>query len=81
MDNNKFDFKPVDEIYVRKLLSKINAQNATGYGNISPKMVKMCADELSVTLTELINYAFSNKIFPDDMKKLKSPLFSRKMMI
>ncbi len=32
-------------------------------------------------MIELINYAFLNKIFPDDMKKLKFPLFSRKMMI
>ncbi len=41
----------------------------TGYDHIPSKIFKMCADELSVTLTELINYAFSNKIFSDDMKK------------
>ncbi len=81
MHNNKFDFKPVDKIYVRKLLNNINAQKATGYDNIPPKMIKLCTDELSVTLTDLINYAFSNKIFPDGMKKLKCSLFSRKMMI
>ncbi len=67
-----------DEIYVRKLLHNINAQKATGYDNIPPKMVKMCADGLSVTLTELLNYAFSNKIFPDDMKKAEiSPFFKK----
>ncbi len=78
MDNNKFDFKPVDEIYVRKLLNNTNAQKATGYDNIPPKMVKMCADELSVTMTELINYAFSNKIFHDYMKKAEiSPIFMK----
>ncbi len=38
----------------------------------------MCADELSVTLTELINYAFSNKIFPDDMKKAEISLIVKK---
>ncbi len=59
-----FDFKLVDEIYVRTLLQK-----ATGYDNILSKMVRICADKLSVTLIELINYAFTNKIFPDDMKK------------
>ncbi len=79
MDNNKFDFKPVDEIYVRKLLNNINAQKSTGYESIPPKMVKMCADELSVTLSELINYTFSKKIlFPDDMKKAEiSPTFEK----
>ncbi len=39
--NNKYDFKPVDEIYVRKLLHNINAQKATGY-NIPHKIFKMC---------------------------------------
>ncbi len=39
MDNNNFDFKPVDEIYVRKLLNNINARKATGSDNIPPKMV------------------------------------------
>ncbi len=73
------DFKQVDEIYVRKLLHNINAQKATGYDNIPPKMVKMYVDELSVTLTELMNYAFSNKIFPDDIKKAEiSPIFKKK---
>ncbi len=69
MDNNKFDFKLVDEIYVRKLLCNINTQKATGYDNIPLNMVKMCTDDLSVTLTELINYALWNKIFHDDLKK------------
>ncbi len=68
MENNKFDLKPVIEIYLRKLLHNIEVQEATGYDSIPPKMVKMCADELSVTLIELINYAFSNKIFPNVIK-------------
>ncbi len=54
MHNNKFDFKPGDEIYLRKLLYNINAQKDTGYDTIPPKMVKMCLNELSVTLTELL---------------------------
>ncbi len=62
LDNNEFDYKSVDEIYVRKLINNINVQTATGYNTIPPKMVKMCADELSVTLKELINYAFSRMI-------------------
>ncbi len=58
MHNNKCDFKAVNEIFIRKLLHNINAQKATGYDTIPPKMVKVCADELLVTLTELTNYAF-----------------------
>ncbi len=39
----------------------------------------MCADELSVNITELINSAFTNNLFPDDMKKAElCPLFKKK---
>ncbi len=44
-------------------------------------MVNMCADEQSVTLTELINYAFSYTLLPDDMKKTEISNISRKIMI
>ncbi len=51
----KFEFKKVNSSYVEKRLSKINGEKATGYDN---KIVKMCSNELAVTLTELINHSF-----------------------
>ncbi len=50
-----------------------------GYDNVPPKMVKICAEELSVTLTVLVNYAFEKKNrFPDDMKRAEiSPIFRK----
>jgi hypothetical protein len=77
--NVTFEFKPVDNEYVYKLLCKLNIHKATGYDNIPPKMVKLCAKELSVTLTECINCAFKDNIFPEDMKKAEiSPIFKKK---
>ncbi len=39
----------------------------------------MCADQLSITLTQLINSAFDNNLFPDDMKKTElCALFKKK---
>ncbi len=73
-----FEFKQVEIEYVYKLLCKLNIHKATGYDNVPPKMVKICADELSVTLTELVNYAFKKNRFPDDMKRAKiSPIFKK----
>jgi exonuclease III len=78
-DIEAFSFKPVQSDYVQTLLSKLNVQKATGYDNIPPKMVKICAKELSVTLTELINDAFKCNRFPSDMKKAEiSPIFKKK---
>ncbi len=75
----KFKFKNVNSSYMEKLLSKINGENATGYDNIPPKIVKMCSNELSVTLTELINHSFETGRFPEDMKKAESsPIFKKK---
>ncbi len=44
-----------------------------------PKMVKICFNELSVTLMELLNYAFKHKRFPDEMKNAEiAPIFKKK---
>ncbi len=76
--NVTFEFKQVDIEYVYKLLSKLNIYKATGYDNVPPKMVKICAEELSVTLTELVNYAFKKNWFSDDMKRAEISLFKKK---
>ncbi len=69
----------VSSHYVHKIMSKLNENKATGFDNFSPKEVKMCGDELSVTVTELIKSAFADNLFPDEMKKVElCPLFKKK---
>ncbi len=52
---------------------------ATGYDQIPPQMVKLCLKELSKTLTELVNNAFKQNIFPNDMKRADVfPIFKKK---
>ncbi len=63
-----FKFHTVTSNYVFGILSKLNANKATGFDKIPPKVVKLCANELAVGLTELINKALIENIFPDDMK-------------
>ncbi len=76
--NETFEFKQVDIDYVYKLLCKLNIHKATGFDNVPPKIVKICAEELSVTLTEFINYAFKKNRFTDDMKRVEiSPIFKK----
>ncbi len=43
--NETFEFKQVDIEYVYKLLCKLNIHKATGYDNVPPKMVTICAEE------------------------------------
>ncbi len=76
-NHNIFRFKMVSLNYVYKIMTKLIENKAIGFDNVPPKVVKMCADELLVTVRELINSAFANKLFPDDMKKL-CQLFKKK---
>jgi hypothetical protein len=73
-----FNFKEVDSMYVKKLLCNLKVNKSTGYDNVPPKMVKICADELAIPITELLNSAFKNKQFPDDLKRAEiSPIFKK----
>lgn len=73
-----FSFKPVSVEYVKNILSSLNANKSTGCDNIPPKMVKLCAEELSVTITESINSAMKNQQFPSDLKLADLiPLFKK----
>ncbi len=64
----EFKFHKVSVDYIHKILSKIKANKATGFDNIPPKIMKICADEMAVPMTDIINTAIENNIFPDDMK-------------
>ncbi len=69
-DVPSFDFKPVTAFHVEKMLKRLKINKPTGYDHMSPRMVKKtCSSELSVTLMELLNYAFKHKRFPDEIKK------------
>ncbi len=64
--------------YVENLIHKLDMNKATGCDQIPPKMVKLCSKELSKTLTELVNNAFKQNIFPDKMKRTDiSPIFRK----
>ncbi len=61
------------------MLKRLKINKATGYDHMPPKMVKMCSNELSVTLMELLNYAFKHKTFPDEMKNAEiTHIFKKK---
>ncbi len=52
--NVAFEFKQVVDIeYVYKLLCKLIIYKATGCDNIPPKMLKICAEELTATCDKL----------------------------
>ena len=59
-----FDFRPVSEKEVGKIISKLNVKNSTGVDNISAKILKACAPIFSHAVSSLINLSFAKGIFP-----------------
>ncbi len=43
-DGLSFDFKEIHSNYVLGILHKLKINKATGYDDIPPRMVKLCAD-------------------------------------
>ena len=77
-DLPEFSFKKVSPQYVKKVLSSIKSNKSTGCDEIPPKVVKLCAEELSVPFADMVNSAFESCEFPDDLKKADlSPLFKK----
>ena len=73
-----FNFKPVSAEYVEKVINRLKINKSPGYDHIPPKMLKLCAKKMSVSIMELVNQAFISKVFPDDMKKTEiSPIFKK----
>ena len=73
---NKFSFCSTNCSIVFSHLNELCRSNATGLDNISAKIVRGCADLISVSLCALFNKSLVCGIFPDDWKCARvTPLF------
>ena len=78
-DNSRFVFKQVTRKEVLCKLRSIKVGKSTGFDKISPKTVKLCADELCDPFTSIVNNALETNTFPIDMKKAEiCPVFKKK---
>ena len=71
-----FSFEEIGLSTVNCLLKTINANKATGPDNIPGRLLKIAADILSPSLTEMFNRSLSMGIYPNDWKMAKVlPIF------
>ena len=76
VNNNNFSFSSTNCSIVFSHLNKLCRSKATGLDNISAKIVRECADLISVSLCDLFNKSLVSGIFPDDWKCARvTPLF------
>ena len=76
VNNNKFSFSSINCSIVFLHLNKLCRSKATGLDDISSKIIRECADLISVSLCDLFNKSLVSGIFPDDWKCARvTPLF------
>ena len=66
---DKFSFKPVEEMQVHKIISKLDIKKSTGVDNISAKILKTCVSAVSGVISNLINTTYSLCKFPTGLKE------------
>ena len=78
-DVDLFDFKAISYEQMLCKLKKLKTNKSSGYDLVTPKSVKLCANELSLTMTNIVNKAFNSNTFPSDMKRSEvCPLYKKK---
>ena len=71
-----FTFKGVTDEYVLEYLSSLPDKKATGVDDISSKLLKISAKEVSPIITFLVNKSLHTGIFPNKWKKARvCPIF------
>ena len=63
VNNNKFSFSSTSSSIVFSHLNKLCGSKATGLDNISAKIIRECADLISVSLCDLFNKSLFSGIF------------------
>ena len=78
VNNNKFSFSSTSSSIVFSHLNKLCRSKATGLDNISAKIIRECADFISVLLCDPFNKSLVSGVFPDDWKCARvTPLFKQ----
>ncbi|KAI5637383.1 reverse transcriptase (RNA-dependent DNA polymerase) domain-containing protein [Phthorimaea operculella] len=68
-DANSIYLEPLTPNEIGTIIRSLRNTNATGYDNISTKVIKFCTEELLQPLTHLVNLSFENGLFPNLLKK------------
>ena len=71
-------FKCITEDYTIKLIGNLENKNSSGHDGISNKLLKTIKDDISQSLTIIINQMLTTGIFPEAFKLSKViPLFKK----
>ena len=73
-----FDFKPVNQTTVSKVVKKLNPKKATGVDQLPAKMIKAGSEVLSGPISSIFNKCVKLGKFPNDLKSAQvTPVFKK----
>lgn len=79
---NSFSFSQVSVKNTHKKLNDLKSNKSCGYDMIPAKLLKIGANELCYSLTNVINNCINANVFPDDCKHAEvSPIFKKKDLL
>ena len=75
---NKFQLQEINNTQTWQFISSLTSKTSAGFDEISPKLVKLCANSLAPPLTLIINKCFKTGNFPSKIKEAKlSPIHKK----
>ena len=73
--------KEITVQYTKDIIDSLKAKSSCGVDGLSVKLLKLIKDEISTSLTLVINQSLLSGIFPDQLKIAKViPIYIRKMI-
>ena len=63
-NESRFNFKPISEAEIRKQLTFMKPNKATGYDKLPVNILKLSASSISKCLATIVNSSFEQGIFP-----------------
>ena len=67
----EFKFKEITVQYTKDIIDSLKAKSICGVDGLSVKLLKLIKDEISTSLTLVINQSLLSGIFPDQLKIAK----------
>ena len=67
-----FSFSSIDSLTNENLLNSVNIQKASGFDQMSAKLIKLGASAIAPPLAHVVNESYSNDVFPDNLKIAKA---------
>ena len=63
--NIAFNFKEITVQYTKEIIDSLKAKSSCGVDGLSVKLLKLIKEEMSTSLTLVINQSLLSSIFPD----------------